>query len=112
MMNRILTIAAAAALALGSVTVQAKGNAESGKAKAAQVCAACHGPDGNKPTGPDFPVLAGQYPDYIKKALADYKSGKRNNAIMKGFAATLSVQDMDDLSAWFASQPSNLITHR
>jgi cytochrome c553 len=111
-MTRILTLAAVAALALGSVSAQAKGNIESGKAKAAQVCAACHGPDGNKPTGPDFPVLAGQYPDYIKKALSDYKSGKRNNPIMKGFAATLSAQEMDDLAAWFASQPSNLVTHR
>ena len=111
-MNRILTIAVVAAIAFGTASAQAKGNAEAGKAKAAQVCAACHGPDGNKPTGPDFPVLAGQYPDYIKKALSDYKSGKRNNPIMKGFAATLSVQDMDDLAAWFASQSSNLVTHR
>jgi len=111
-MNRILTIAVVAAIAFGAASAQAKGNVEAGKAKAAQVCAACHGPDGNKPTGPDFPVLAGQYPDYIKKALSDYKSGKRNNPIMKGFAATLSVQDMDDLAACFASQSSNLVTHR
>jgi cytochrome c553 len=111
-MNRILTIAVAVAIGFGTAGAHAKGNAEAGKAKAAQVCAACHGPDGNKPTGPDFPVLAGQYPDYIKKALADYKSGKRNNPIMKGFAATLSVQEMDDLAAWFASQSSNLVTHR
>ncbi|MBS0337623.1 MAG: cytochrome c [Proteobacteria bacterium] len=111
-MNRLLTIAIAAALAAGSASVLAKGNADSGKAKAAQVCAACHGPEGNKPTGPDFPVLAGQYPDYIKKALSDYKSGKRSNPIMKGFAATLSAQEMDDLAAWFSSQPSDLVTHR
>jgi len=50
--------------------------------------------------------------DYLKKALSDYKSGKRNNPIMKGFAATLSNQEMDDLAAWFASQPSNLVSHR
>ncbi len=111
-MKHLLTLAAAAAFALGSAGVSAKGNAEAGKAKAAQVCAACHGPDGNKPTGPDFPILAGQLPDYLKKALSDYKTGKRNNAIMKGFAATLSNQEMDDLAAWFASQPSNLVTHR
>jgi cytochrome c553 len=96
----------------GSTAVHAKGNVEAGKAKAAQVCAACHGADGNKPTGPDFPLLGGQHSDYLKKALADYKSGKRNNPIMKGFAATLSNQEMDDLAAWFASQPSNLVSHR
>jgi len=100
------------ALSIGSFGVHAKGKAEAGKAKAAQVCAACHGPDGNKPTGPDFPLLGGQHPDYLKKALSDYKTGKRNNPIMKGFAATLSNQEMDDLAAWFASQPSNLVSHR
>lgn len=111
-MKAILITAAAVALAVAGPAALAKGNAESGKAKAAQVCAACHGPDGNKPTGPDFPVIAGQHADYLKRALADYKSGKRNNPIMKGFAATLSNQEMDDLSAWFASQPSKLVSRR
>ena len=114
-MKNLLTLATFAlvlGVALGSSAVQAKGNAEAGKAKAAQICAACHGPDGNKPTGPDFPILAGQHVDYLRKSLADYKSGKRNNPIMKGFAATLSRQEMDDLAAWFASQKSNLVSHR
>lgn len=104
-MTRVLFIALALAFA---ATAQAAGNAAAGKAKAAQVCAACHGPEGNKPTAPENPILAGQHQDYLVKALKDYKSGKRNNAIMKGFAATLSRQDMEDLAAWFASQKSNL----
>jgi cytochrome c553 len=111
-MKVAFTVLTALVLGLCSLSATAKGRAEAGKAKAAQVCAACHGPDGNKPTGPDFPIIAGQHSDYIKKALVDYKSGKRNNAIMKGFATTLSNQDMDDLAAWFASQPSNLVSHR
>ena len=37
------------------------GDAARGKQKAEQVCGACHGPDGNKPSAPDQPVLAGQY---------------------------------------------------
>ena len=111
-MKTSLAMATALALSLGSLAAEGKGRAEAGKTKAAQVCAACHGADGNKPTGPDFPVLAGQHQDYLKRALADYKSGKRNNPIMKGFATTLSNQDMDDLAAWFASQPSNLVSHR
>ncbi|HUN69831.1 MAG TPA: cytochrome c [Burkholderiales bacterium] len=89
-------------------TVQAKGNAERGQAKAAQVCAACHGADGAKPTAPDQPILAGQYPDYLIKALSDYKSGKRANPIMKAFAGQLSKQEMEDLAAWFSSQKSSL----
>jgi len=89
-------------------TVQARGNAEKGKAKAAQVCAACHGADGAKPVAPENPILAGQYPDYLVKALSDYKSGKRANPIMKAFAEQLSKQDMEDVAAWFSIQKSDL----
>ncbi len=89
-------------------TVHAKGNPENGKTKAAAVCAACHGPEGSKPSAPDQPILAGQHYDYLVKALSDYKAGKRNNAIMKGFAAGLSKQDIEDLAAWFSSQKSAL----
>ena len=100
-------------LAFGvSTAVYAKGNAEAGKAKAAQVCAACHGPDGNKPSDPTQPILAGQYYDYLVRALTDYKIGRRNNPIMKGFAGQLSKQDIEDLAAWFSSQKSNLHDQR
>ena len=91
---------------------QARGDAESGKAKTAQACAACHGPDGNQPSAPDQPILAGQYADYLAKALHDYKTGKRNNPIMKAFAAQLSKQDMEDLAAWFSGQKSRLHDQR
>jgi len=93
-------------------TARARGDAESGKAKAAQACAACHGPDGNQPSAPDQPILAGQYADYLAKALHDYKTGKRNHAIMKGFATPLSKEDMEDLAAWFSSQKSRLHDQR
>lgn len=100
-------------LALGfAVPAHAKGNAESGKAKAAQVCAACHGPDGNKPSDPTQPILAGQHYDYLVRALTDYKIGRRSNPIMKGFAAQLSKKDIEDLAAWFSSQRSNLHDQR
>ncbi len=104
------TLAALTAIALCGLAqaASAKGNAENGKARAAQVCAACHGADGAKPSAPDQPILAGQHYDYLVQALGDYKSGKRNNAIMKGFAATLSKRDIEDLAAWFSSQKSAL----
>ena len=95
-----------------AATGYAAGKAESGKAKAAQVCAACHGPDGNKPLAPDQPILAGQYYDYLVRALSDYKAGHRANPIMKAFAAQLSKQDIEDLAAWFASQKSVLHAQR
>jgi cytochrome c553 len=100
-------LAALLALALAG-TVQAAGNAERGKAKAGQVCIACHGADGNKPSTPDQPILGGQHYDYLVKALTDYKTGGRTNPIMKGFAATLSKQDIEDLAAWFSQQKSAL----
>jgi cytochrome c553 len=101
-----------AVLCSAAFVAQARGNAESGKAKAAQVCAACHGPDGNKPSAPDQPILAGQHYDYLVRALTDYKIGRRNNPIMKGFAAQLSKQDIEDLAAWFSSQKSHLHDQR
>ena len=75
-----------------------------GQAKAKEICQACHGLDGNSPM-PDYPKLGGQYPDYLAKALRDYKSGARKNPIMAGFAGALTAKDIDNLSAYYASQP-------
>jgi cytochrome c553 len=107
-MRRVLLIAGLVFAGTG----HAAGKAESGKAKAAQVCAACHGPDGNKPSTPDQPILAGQHYDYLVRALSDYKAGHRANPVMKAFAAQLSKQDIEDLAAWFASQKSVLHDQR
>ena len=75
-----------------------------GQAKAKEICQACHGLDGNS-TVADYPKLGGQYPDYLSKALRDYKSGARKNPIMAGFAGALTAQDIDNLAAYYASQP-------
>ena len=82
-------------------------DAAAGKAKAEQICAACHNADGNS-TNPQYPILAGQHPDYIKKALRDYKSGARTNAIMAGMAGPLTTADIDNLAEWFSTQKSAL----
>jgi len=76
-----------------------------GKAKAAEVCETCHGAAGNS-TSQDFPKLGGQYRDYLEKALRDYKSGDRKNAIMAGFAKPLSKEEIDNLAAYYAAQPA------
>lgn len=75
--------------------------------KASVQCAACHGKSGDGDQ-PGFPKLAGQYESYIVQALKDYRSGERNNAVMKGFAANLSIAEIKALSAWFASQEGGL----
>lgn len=70
-------------------------------------CASCHAANGDAPTSA-FPKLAGQYESYIAQALKDYRSGNRDNAIMAGFSSGLSITDIEDLAAWFASQQGGL----
>lgn len=91
-----------------SGTALAGGDAEAGKAASA-TCAACHGADGNS-TIPTNPILAGQYESYLVQALKAYRSGDRQSAIMSGFAATLTDQQIADLAAYFSSQESALQT--
>ena len=85
--------------------VAAKPDMAKGEASFGAVCASCHGADGNSGT-PANPKLAQQHPEYLVKQLQEFKSDKRNNAIMKGFAATLSDQDMKNISYWLASKPA------
>jgi cytochrome c553 len=84
------------------MSLQAGGNAAAGQEKA-KVCEACHGTTG-KSVDPSYPNLAGQYKSYLTQALNDYRSGRRSNAIMAGFAVNLSNQDIADLSAWYSKQ--------
>jgi len=94
---------AVAALAL-SIPAYA-GNADNGRELVkAKGCIACHGETGDKPSAADQPILAGQYNDYLIRALSDYKSGRRTNPIMKGMAGPLSKQEIEDVAAWFSSQ--------
>jgi cytochrome c553 len=100
-MKHIITWGAALLFAT-TLSAQAGGDAEAGKAKSA-TCAACHGPDGNSPT-PSFPKIAGQHMDYLERALLDYKSGARANPIMQGQVTNLTTQDVKDLSSYFSRQ--------
>ena len=77
----------------------AKPDLAKGEANFAAVCSACHGADGNSGT-PAYPKLAQQHPEYLVKQLQEYKSGKRNNAVMKGFASALSDDDMRNIAYW------------
>ena len=102
-----------AVLALSAVSSFAAGDAEPAKAaKPAAykpdvvkgqagfaVCAGCHGVDGNSGT-PAYPKLSQQHPEYLVKQLQEYKSGKRANAIMVGFATALTEEDMKNIAFW------------
>jgi cytochrome c553 len=75
----------------------AKGQALAG------VCAGCHGADGYS-TAPSQPSLAGMSWQYTARQLKHFKTGQRDNAIMKGFAANLSDADMKALGVYYAAQ--------
>jgi cytochrome c553 len=100
MKHMLLTTVGIVALFGMVETAGAAGDAAAGKAKAA-ACAGCHGANGEG-TGAN-PALAGKSEDTIAQALQDYKSGKRANPIMKGFATPLSDADMANLGAYYAS---------
>jgi cytochrome c553 len=105
-MKRVVLPALIALALVAPAAALAHGDAAAGKQKAT-VCFACHGADGNA-ADPQYPRLAGQWDSYIVQALKEYKSGERDNPIMKGFVTTLSEQDMEDLAAYFSSLPGKL----
>jgi cytochrome c553 len=80
-----------------------KGDPAKGKLIVDQVCAACHGVDGNSAASAN-PSLAGQHQKYIYEQLKAFKGNVRKNPIMMGMAAPLSDDDMWNVSAYFSSQ--------
>jgi cytochrome c553 len=108
-------LAVAAALLTSGVVVAAdqppkKVDLTRGQQIATQVCAACHGPDGNS-TNPANPKLAGQIPEYLIKQLLNFKppeQGKRADRpsnVMAAFVANLTPDDARNVAAFYASQP-------
>ncbi|CAA9892433.1 Cytochrome c553 [Candidatus Methylobacter favarea] len=102
MKKRLLAFSLALAFAGTSSIVQAEGNINAGKEKAA-ACTACHGENGNSMVG-TFPKLAQQHASYLQKQLQAFKDGSRNNPIMSPMAMALSAEDMVDISAYYAAQ--------
>ncbi len=114
-MKSIAQLLLVAALSAGAISVSANTPAPGAPAKVAKpdlvkgeatyaaICAACHGADGNSGT-PAYPKLAQQHPEYLVKQLQEFKSDKRANAIMKGFASALTEDDMRNISLWVTSK--------
>jgi cytochrome c553 len=97
--------AMAAVLAAGHA---AAADVDKGRQKAEQVCAACHGKDGNTPIDPSYPRIAGQHEDYLAYTLIGYRNEWRKNPIMVGQAKQLSDADISNLAAYFARLPGQL----
>lgn len=70
---------------------------------ATEVCAGCHGADGNSMVAA-FPKLAGQQKVYLLRELKDYKSGKRVSEVMVPLVANLSEDELTQLAAYYAKQ--------
>jgi cytochrome c553 len=105
MMNTRFLVAAVATCT--ALSVQAADPAKGQELAQAQ-CAACHGKDFASPVDPSYPKLAGQYPDYLEKALRDYQTGARKNPIMAGLAKPLSRTDIKNLAAYLGDLPGPL----
>lgn len=89
-------------IAIGEQLASAKGKATG------QSCVDCHGADGNAPIDDSYPKLGGQYADYLAHALKAYRAGDRQHALMTPQAASLTDQEIADVSAYFGSRPSQL----
>lgn len=102
---------AALALAIAATGAASAADLEAGRKIGETQCAACHGKDGKTPIDPSYPKIAGQYADYMAKAISDYQTGARKNPIMGGIAKPLSKSDIANVSAYFSALPGPL-THR
>lgn len=110
-MDYLLAMATVVGALVSSLTYAqgvVKGDPAKAQQIATQVCAVCHGTDGNSAT-PINPNLAGQHPEYTVKQLTNFKAqgdkpAERANAVMAGMVANLSADDMSNLAAYFASQ--------
>jgi cytochrome c553 len=110
-MIRVVAMSALLALGLAGQAIAqgaSKPDPAKGQAIASQVCVACHMADGNSNL-PANPKLAGQFPEYLHKQLANFKpqgnkQPERASAIMAGMVAALSDADMRDVAAFYASQ--------
>jgi cytochrome c553 len=93
----------AAALVPLLVAGQAAAQVSSDGEEAARPCFACHGP-GGMATKQEVPHLAGQLSRYTLNQLRNYASGRRSDPTMERLSKTLSLQDMQAISAYYAGQ--------
>ena len=103
LMSALLAVPVFSAHAAGDAPKVAKPDLVKGEASYNAVCMACHGTDGNSAIAAN-PKLSQQHPEYLVKQLQEFKSGKRKNAVMQGFAASLSDDDMRNMAYWVASK--------
>jgi cytochrome c553 len=94
-----LSFSAASAMAQAAAKLTAKGSG-----RATQVCAACHGADGNSvaPINPGGVLVPAK--QLVNFKAQGGKKAERENGVMAGMVANLSAEDMKNLSAYYAGQ--------
>lgn len=102
-----MRIALASLLLAAMLPVQAQtpGSAEAARSKVS-MCIGCHGIPMYRTVYPEVysvPMIAGQSPDYIVKALQAYRAGDRSHPSMRGIARSLTDQDMADVAAYYGA---------
>ena len=92
--------------AVGSAAAWAKGDVERGR-RLARECFACHGQDGYSPS-PINPKIGGQHERYLFLSLKEYRDGGRSHSLMRGSVLSRTDQELEDIAAYYASQPGYL----
>jgi cytochrome c553 len=99
--RRLTTMTAAVVLSLSAGTTQGADGASGAGLAEAKGCVACHGREGVA-TAPIYPNLAGQWEQYLRLQLMAYRSGKRENQIMQGFAQNLTDDEIRALARHYS----------
>ncbi len=104
-MSGVSSLRARAAAAIFAVVLPASALAADVAAgmQKAQVCVACHGPEGVS-ANPAVPSLAAQPAQFVATQLLMFREGKRKDAQMSPFAANLTNTDLNNLAAYFTAQ--------
>lgn len=89
-------------LTVAQLGTAAAGDATTGRKKASQACAVCHGQVGVAAV-PETPNIAGEPESYIARQLRAFRSGKRQHEVMSVIAKPLTDEEIDNLAAWFSS---------
>jgi thiosulfate dehydrogenase len=80
-----------------------------GTARGAPPCIACHGARGEGNAASGFPRLAGLPEPYIRAQMSAYADGQRENPVMAPIAKTLSADEAQAVSLYFAGLPAPVL---
>jgi cytochrome c553 len=74
------------------------------KADVPAFCGRCHGTAVTPPASRRVPALHGQSAGYLKRALEEYRDGKRSSGFMEPIAAELAQEEIDSLADAYAKR--------